>query len=372
MASKINTTLIVELQKYRRSGSGSFLELKNGDIMYAYNHFVGSGWNDDHPAHIGVIYSEDGGYAWTEEGENLITYDEHPDAINVMTPSLLRMGNGDLGLFYLVKKGFHDCRLFLKRSRDEGKTWSDAVCCIPAPGYYVVNNERPIRLSSGRIVVPANYHRMRGEDPGDWSSADYRGIACFYLSDDDGKTWREAAQWCSIASPNSKSGLQESGILELKNGALWAWSRTDMGRQYETYSFDRGETWTTAQPGIFYSSCSPLSMKRMPGTDYLVALWNPHPYKKLDWHGGIYTHGEGTYVKEDRNPLVMAVSEDDGKTWSDYSVLEDDTDKGFDYTSILFYKDNIILAYRVIYTDEKRNTRIRMIKQSDLIDMVDR
>lgn len=363
----ISNSFVTELDAFSRSASGAFLKLSDGRIMYAYNHFLGTGWNDDHPANIGCVLSNDGGYTWTEEGTDLVGLADHAGAVNVMTPSLLRMANGDIGLFYLVRKGFHDCRLYLRRSNDEGRSWGAAVCCIPAPGYYVVNNERVVRLSSGRILVPANYHRMRGEDRDDWASLDYRGLSLFLISDDDGHTWRESTDWLSIPTSRSKSGLQESGIIEKQSGVVWAWSRTDLGRQYETFSFDGGETWTTPEPSVFASPCSPLSMKRFPRDGSLLAAWNPTPKHAIGWHGGRYAHGTGTYVKEDRTPLVLAVSFDDGSTWSEPVVLEDDPAKGFDYPSILFDDNRVVVAYRVIYRDQKRTTRIRVLDWTDIM-----
>ena len=40
-------------------------------------------------------------------------------------------------------------------SSDQGRTWSEPVLCMPGAGYYVTNNDRIIRLGSGRLVVPA-------------------------------------------------------------------------------------------------------------------------------------------------------------------------------------------------------------------------
>lgn len=60
---------------------------------------------------------------------------------------------------------------------------------------------------------------------------------------------------------HSSSGLQEPGVVELKNGVLWAWARTDLGRQYEMFSMDGGEHWSDSQPSWFTGPCSPLSVK---------------------------------------------------------------------------------------------------------------
>ena len=36
-------------------------------------------------------------------------------------------------------------RIVLRKSFDEGSTWSEPVCCMTEAGYYVVNNDRVIQ-----------------------------------------------------------------------------------------------------------------------------------------------------------------------------------------------------------------------------------
>ena len=279
-----------------------------------------------------------------------------------MSVSLLRLENRDIGLFYAIRHGWHDTRLHVRRSKDEGKSWGEAIRCIPAPGYFVTNNDRVVQLSTGRIVVPTNYHRMTGEDTVDWSSWDCRGIAVFYLSDDDGVSWREARQYCTLSVPNSLTGLQETGLIELDNGTLWAWFRTDMGTQYESFSTDMGETWSVPGPSLFRSPASPLSVKRIPSNNRLFAVWNPLSSRSIGWKRGTVT--------TDRTPLVYSVSSDEGKAWSAPVIIEDDEDTGFSYTAIHNTPDSVLLAYFIEFFEEsrlsKRVLRMREIPISDL------
>jgi hypothetical protein len=115
------------------------------------------------------------------------------------------------------------------------------------------------------------------------------------------------------------------------------WMRTDVGCQYESYSTDRGGIWTMPAPSRFTSPDSPLSMKRVPGSGKLLAVWNPIPN---------YNGREFIYAYGGRTPLVLATSADEGKTWSGYKVIEDDPDAGFCYTAIHFTDDgHVLLAY---------------------------
>jgi len=76
--------------------------------------------------------------------------------MNVMSVSLLRMQNGDIGLFYCLRFSWHDLRLYVRRSADEGRTWSAAVRCMPAADYRAggrVDKHRLNRLRVRRVSL---------------------------------------------------------------------------------------------------------------------------------------------------------------------------------------------------------------------------
>jgi Neuraminidase (sialidase) len=315
-----------------RNSEGAFIVLRDGRLMFAYTRFYG-GSDDNSGADIAAIYSVDDGWTWSKEPEILVKNDA---AENVMSVSLLRLADGRLALFYLKKNGLNDCRLWMRESVDEGKTWSSSVLTIPAPGYFVVNNDRVSQLRDGRLLVPASFHRLKGTDYKDYKSFDFRGLTLFYLSDDTGRTWRESESCWGLPVP-SHAGLQEPGAIELKDGSLYGWARTDQGCQYEMRSRDGGDTWTFPAPSPFKSPNAPLSMKRAPATGDLLAVWNDHsgrfPFPK--------DHG----LYGGRTPLVSAVSRDEGKTWEHFREIESEPKAGFCYTAIYFLKDKVLLAY---------------------------
>lgn len=318
-----------------RNSEGAFLELKDGRLMFAYSRFIGDSNSDEAAACIAVRYSSDGGDTWSDD--RIVAHPDDYKALNLMSVSLLRMENGDVGLFYIIRYGWHDTRLRLWRSADEGETWGEPVCCIPGLGYYVTNNDRVVRLSNGRTIVPSSLHKMRSDSTTDWKSFDPRGMVYFYLSDDDGVTWREAKTGCSLSLPHCSSGLQEPGVVELGNGTLWAYARTNLGRQYEMFSYDGGETWSPAVPSRFTSPDSPLSVKRNPHNGDLFAVWNPIPNYETR---ALERHSWG------RIPLIGAISKDDGKTWGNrFSIEGEDARGGYCYTAIHFTADALLLAY---------------------------
>ena len=332
MASANEIVLQIDSTKRSpRNTEGSFVTLKSGRILYAFWHFTG-GWGDDSEGCVGLRHSDDGGRTWSPRTRILVP--NEADQTTVMS-TLLRLADGRIALVYKRKHGFHDCRPYIRFSDDEAKTWSDPKLIIDPVGYFVVNNDRVIQLSSGRLVVPAAYHRMRGADGESWGSWDSRAIAMWWLSDDNGETWREAKTWWAMPRA-SGSGLQEPGVIELKNGRLFCYCRTDQGCQYGMYSKDGGETWSAPKPTQFKSPCSPLSIKRIPKTGDLLAVWNDHsgtfPYPDAGW-------------MFDRTPLVAAISTDEGKTWPQRRLLEGSFERGFCYTAIHFADDHCLLAY---------------------------
>jgi sialidase-1 len=94
--------------------------------MLVYSHYIGESHADDASAAIAKIYSSDRGKTWSER-KIIIMPDEH-NAKNIMSVSMTRMLNGDIGLFYLIRYGWHDMRLHLRRSSDEGECWKKPIC----------------------------------------------------------------------------------------------------------------------------------------------------------------------------------------------------------------------------------------------------
>jgi len=323
-----------------RNSEGSFVALEDGSLLFTYSRFRGTVGRDDAPSDIVALSSADGGASWSDAGV-VVRASEH-DAKNIMSTSLVRMQNGDIGLFYCVRASANDLRMYLRRSSDEGRSWGVPRRCIDPPGYFVVNNDRVTRLSSGRIVIPAAYHR-NGYDSADPDGAvrfDRRAVDVWFLSDDDGRTWRESRGKGTLGyHRNADAGLQEPGILELDNGLIWGWARTDLCVQYEMFSLDACETWTAPEPSRFTSPQSPMSAKRVPGANEIVAVWNPIPnYNgRSQFEGEVWTGG--------RTPLVLATSTDDGSRWSDPLVLEDEPDHGYCYTAMHFTESALLLAY---------------------------
>lgn len=315
-----------------RNGEGTFIRLEDGSILYAYTGFTGDSWFDHMPSDIRGIYSYDEGETWSGD-RILLGHDEASE--NFMCPSLLRMANGDMGLFYLRKYMYMGAiadEICLVRSSDEGNSWSQPIVCNQGKEYFVMENDHVIRLKSGRIVIPLNLHS--GWEDGKYINTGH-GLMCIFASDDDGATWKEISDRFDIPFAQcSKTGLQETVLYQFEDGKVWALSRTDLAFQYECFSEDDCQTWTDQMPNVFFSSPdAPLLMKRV--GKYTVAIFNPMPR---------YT---GRPVDEPwgRSPFVMAVSTDDGHTFPKLFYLEDDLKNGYCYPSIFDGGEYLLVGY---------------------------
>ena len=258
---KIESTIVYQIvpgDDNPRNGEGDFLRLRDGRILFAYSRYTGDDREDDCPCDIAAVLSDDGGAGFG--GKRILVRAAEHGVRNVMSVSLVRFTNGDAGLFYLVKDPKDGTsRYVLRRSADECETFASPVQCLPDryAGYYVVNNCRVLQTADGRIYIPAAVHRT-GE-----GGAAYHAAAVFYRSQDDGRTFHElgAPLTCPV---QSETGLQEPGLLELPNGVLYAYFRTDLFCQYESVSVDGGERFFAPQPSRFSSPESPMKIARDP------------------------------------------------------------------------------------------------------------
>ena len=189
----------------------------------------------------------------------------------------------------------------------------------------MLNNDRAVQLKNGRLLLPVAMHPPAG------SPAGPAGRAMAYLSDDAGRTWRRSRTVLEPPAGNS-DGLQEPGVVELKDGRLMMFIRTALGSQYLSFSSDGGETWSEARPSEIRSPLSPASIKRIPRTGDLLMVWNDHA-------------GIDPSLRGKRTPLTVAVSRDEGRTWIHKQNLLDDPTGWYCYTGVHFAGRRVLLGF---------------------------
>ncbi len=302
-----------------RNSEADIIELKNGSLLLAYTGFCGGGSDDFSPARILGKISEDGGKSWSSS----FTIQKNIARQNIMSASLLRLDSREIALFYGHKNSYTDLKHYMRKSFDEGKSWSCAVCVTPQSGYNVINNARMIQLSSGRLLAPICYTP-------DIDRPDWHVISTCFFSDDNGKTWEKSKTNLNLP----KRGADEPGLVELKDGSVLMIIRTYLGRIYKSYSFDNGLTWSRPKPMDLVSPGSPATVKRIPSTGDLLIVWNNN-YEPD-------TVGAGA-----RTPLTVAISKDEGETWENFKNLESSARYRYAYTSITFVEKKVLFTYYV-------------------------
>lgn len=309
-----------------RYSEGAVTLLDNGRLLYATTEFFDSE-SDFASARIIARESGDGGATW---GESRVIQ-ENVGKRNVMSVSFVRPAvatrdRHPLSLYYLQKDGFRDLHVFCRDSLDDGRTFGTPRRVTAADGYHVMNNDRVVRLSNGRLVCPISY-------TSDVEKVNHFEVLC-YLSDDGGQTWHRSKN--SIDQP--KRGAMEPEVLELNDGRLLVILRTQLGHIAAATSADRGETWSEAKSWGVRAPEAPASLRRVPSTGQLLLVWN-NSYDPRASHSG------------KRTPLSAALSSDDGQTWQAPVDLETSADHTFAYTSLLFVQDRVLMTYYV--RDEK-------------------
>lgn len=310
-----------------RNTEGDLVTLRDGRLLLIYTRFTGGG-SDHDTADLVSRVSADGGRTWSSRDAVVVA---NAGGLNVMSVSLLRLQDDRLALFYLEKNALTDCRPVVRFSSDEAATWSEPVEIIPDDqiGYYVLNNDRVIQLADGRLLAPLALHHRP-----DWEKPDWNGEVGVYFSDDSGATWKRSANWRQAHDPVGKRvAAQEPGLVERRDGSLLMYIRTSAGELYESVSTDRGAGWSAPRPMGVASPQSPATIERLPGGDApLVMVWNDHAHLPVA-------------QRKARTPLSLALSHDDGKTWSKPTVLEPDPAGWYCYTAMAFTEDALFLAY---------------------------
>ena len=305
-----------------RYSEGTVIDRRDGSLTYLTTEFFEEE-SDFAKARLIARDSSDEGRTWSEAR----VVQENTGKLNVMSASYRRIGDhiGDdvpLGLFFLQKNSFSDLAAFVRLSDDDGGTFGEPRKVTTTPGYHVVNNDRIVRLSSGRLLCPT-------ASTADVHKANHFRSCCF-LSDDGGKTWRKGKGDVDYG----KRGAMEPETLELKDGRVLMHFRTQLGHIGVSYSSDGGETWSEPASWGVRAPEAPATLRRIPSTGDLLLIWNDSFTEKAG-HGG------------KRNPLTAAISQDEGKTWIHKRNIESTAGETYAYTSVLFHHGRAVLTYYV-------------------------
>jgi len=121
----------------------------------------------------------------------------------------------------------------------------------------------------------------------------------------------------------------EPTLVELNDDRLLMLMRTNWDRFWEAYSWDSGWSWREIRPSDIPASTSPGYMIRL-SSGRLVFVWNPltpgksprplHQFKASPI-APIWKHASQHPADWFRHALCLALSDDEGKTWSEPIVF---------------------------------------------------
>lgn len=230
----------------------------------------------------------------------------------IRIPSLITTNNGTLLAFAEGRQGgdHSENDLIMKRSTDNGSTWSDVVL-LNDQGKLSLNNPQAVVLQSGRILLMYQRSKL-----GEHKASDGYGPNSYFTfvqtSDDDGQTWaaprdvskqvkREKKVTSVAAGPGIGIVLQNGPhkgriIMPFNQGPYNNW------RVYAAYSDDDGQTWNMGDvaPGDGKGHANEVQMVEL--SDGRVML-------------NARTQGKGSTKHR-----KVAVSDDGGQTWSQLQI----------------------------------------------------
>jgi hypothetical protein len=303
----------------QRTVPEAFFWRKDGTLVMSFDDHDNSVL-DESPAHLAWMLSTDEGKTWREQGALFPT----DGAIHNVGASLLRLHDGRVVLAYMRMNAYDDLSIQFRYGDDSLKDWSEPICITAGqPGYHCSTGTRLIQLRGGRLVYPVAWCAEESYDRG----APYVGHV--WLSDDAGATWFRSPSILKLP----RRGVMEPCVAELRDGKLRMFIRTQLGAIYESVSQDQGEHWSPPQATALRSPETCPLLITIPATGDLLAAWNNSIPNLNEVSGGV------------RRPLSVAISQDEGETWSAAVDLETEAPYTYGMPVATFNDEWAILGY---------------------------
>lgn len=222
----------------------------------------------------------------------------------------------------VVPFGWSLARIEVQRSTDRGYSWSEPQA-IDGP---VGSNTRfpPVRTASGTLLLPA-YSDLH--------------ICSLLFSSTDGDDWSLRSV---IATPLPFGSIQPS-VVHLGDDRLLAVMRnTGGGWLWAAASGDQGQSWSRPIDTNFANPDSPAAMLRLAGGN-LALIFNDS--------------------RTERSPLSVAISPDEGLTWSAGKVIVDG-DLKYSYPAAAQTPDGLI---HIVYSHNRETIRHVTINEAWIV-----
>jgi alpha-L-rhamnosidase len=245
-------------------------------------------------------------------------------------PVLYFAGNGELLLFYKIGPNVAGWTGWMKRSKDNGITWSSREA-LP-DGFLGPIKNKPV-LIGNTLLCPSSTEKNG------WK-------AHIEFTDDYGRTWTKSAD---INDGKIVSAIQPS-ILKHKDGRLQILCRSMNRTINESWSNDDGKTWSEMAATALPNNNSGTDAVTLKDGRQLLVYNHVKPADSLP-------RGKGA-----RTPLNVAVSKD-GKKWYAALILEDSPIGQYSYPSVIQSKDGMV---HIVYTWKREKIKYVKLDPSKL------
>ena len=302
---EIKKSFIFNNDTAKQCHASTVLKLPNGRLIAAW--FAGTAEKNDD---VRIRYAVCDGDGWSAPRE-LPGLENAPH----WNPVLFLKKNGTVRLFFKEGKRIGSWVTKYADSFDGGATWTkpDLLVFGDATGGRGPVKNKCLRASDGTVLAPASTEKNR-----DWKPF-------IDLSYDDGDSWTKVM----IPRPDGfgplKAQMIQPTLWEDDKRVLHCLMRSKCGRLYSSASFDGGKSWETARKTDLPNNNSGIDCVRTDdGRLWLVS--NPTDFSV-------------------RSPLTLSVSKDNGITFAEAAVLEDEPGGEFSYPAIIADGNTLYITY---------------------------
>jgi predicted neuraminidase len=299
--------------------ASTLVVLPNGEVLCAY--FAGT--KEKH-SDVAIWSSRR-----TGEGEWLKPVKVADEAhIAHWNPVLFQNPQGMVFLYYKVGHEITEWYTMAMSSQDGGRTWTSPQALVEGDlgGRGPVKN-KPILLSNGAILAPASIEAFT-----DWHGFNRKWDAFTDISYDGGLTWKKSLVPLNYeelqrrhARQSGSIGVIQPTLWESAGGRVHMLLRSTSGSVYRSDSQDFGETWCEAYATDLPNNNSGIDAVKIDNGD-LALVYNPVSAKGV------------------RTPLVVRFSSDNGETWKDEIILEQEPGE-YSYPAIVARGNELFITY---------------------------
>jgi len=318
--------------------------LKNGRLVCVFSCIA-----DEKPSKMNIAFStsDDNGLSWSKPR---ILFN-HP-GVEDADPNLLVDGDRILAFTTTVSvPGIDSTDIYMRSSKD-GLTWNNEIHTKKPYRYISGKIHQGHRLKDGTLIMGYAWDAWaeKGKPPRTEGEMDNRSGVL--RSTDGGESWSAGSdiiypEGIKRISPGAAGGLCEPATVVLSDGRIMALVRTVGDELYQTWSSDNGLSWQSPIPSGLTAHNTPAALWKLDNSSDILVAWNNSPVA--------------------RDPLTVALSSDEGKTWSTPKIIVKTGGPQASYPSAIQAKDGTMIVVWQQNVAKGREVRIARFNRTWLL-----